>query len=73
MFEFYVVSDNTLRIINASEELGLDTIFNGLVNTNDLSFGNGTYRVYAEFLDPNGDALADEGQNDYILLSLIHI
>jgi hypothetical protein len=38
--------------------LALDTIFNGLVNTQDLSgFGNGTYRVYAAFRDPNGDIL----------------
>ena len=38
--------------------LALDTIFNGLVNTQDLSgFGNGTYRVYAAFRDPDGDIL----------------
>jgi hypothetical protein len=38
--------------------LALDTIFNGLVNTQDLSgFGNGTYRVYVAFRDPNGDIL----------------
>jgi len=38
--------------------LALDTIFNGLVNTNDLSeFGDGTYRIYAAFRDPDGDVL----------------
>ena len=38
--------------------LGLDTIFNGLVNTSNLSeFGNGIYRIYAAFIDPNGDVL----------------
>ena len=57
MFDFDAVLDTTPRVINASEELGLDTIFNGLVSTNDLSFGNGTYRVYAVFRDPNGNIL----------------
>jgi len=38
--------------------LALDTIFNGLVNTSNLSeFGDGTYRVYAAFRDPDGDVL----------------
>ena len=38
-------------------QLGLDTVFNGLVNTNDLSHGNGAYCVYAAFRDPEGDVL----------------
>jgi hypothetical protein len=34
----------------------------GLVNTNDLSHGSGTYRVYAAFRDPYGDVLVcDDG------------
>jgi len=37
--------------------LALDTIFNGLVDTSDLTNGDGTYRVYATFRDPDGDAL----------------
>ncbi|MBU0497373.1 MAG: hypothetical protein KKG04_05395 [Candidatus Thermoplasmatota archaeon] len=38
--------------------LGLDTIFNGLVNTDNLSsFGNGTYRIYAAFRDLYGNVL----------------
>jgi plastocyanin len=41
-----------------SDMLGLDTIFNGLVNTNNFSsYGNGTYRIYAAFRDPDGDVL----------------
>jgi hypothetical protein len=39
------------------EELALDTIFNDLVNTNDLTHGDGLYRVYAAFRDPDGDVL----------------
>jgi hypothetical protein len=32
--------------------------FNGLVSTSDLSgYGNGTYRVYACFRDPDGNVL----------------
>ena len=44
---------------NSSSVLGLDTLFNGLVNTSSLldSFGNGTYRVYVAFRDPDGDVL----------------
>jgi len=52
-----VINETSPRIINISQQLGLDTIFNGLVNTNDLSYGDGTYRVYAAFRDPDGDVL----------------
>ncbi len=51
------VNETTLRIINASEQIGLDMIFNDIVNTWNLSYGNGTYRVYAAFRDPDGDVL----------------
>ncbi len=55
---FWAVNETTPRTINASDQLGLDTVFNGLVNTNDLSlFGSGTYRVYAAFRDPDGNVL----------------
>ena len=67
MFDFYVISDVFPRVINASEEFGLDTIFNGLVNSNDLGFGNGTYRVFAEFVDVYGDALVEDVQKDYVM------
>jgi len=32
-------------------------IFNGLVDTSDLTNGDGTYRVYAAFRDEYGDVL----------------
>ena len=62
--EGWVVADDTInetftRTINAGSQFGLDTVFNGNVNTSSLiaSFGNGTYRVYACFRDPDGDVL----------------
>ncbi len=51
------VNETKSRTINAGQQLGLDTIFNGLVNTNDLTHGDGLYRVYAAFRDPDGDVL----------------
>jgi len=51
------VNETTPRTINISEQLALDTIFNGLVNTNDLTNGDGTYRVYAAFRDEDGNIL----------------
>ena len=50
--------------------LGLDTVFNGLVNTSNLTgFGNGTYRIYAAIRDPYGDVLVC---NDESLLEDIY-
>jgi parallel beta-helix repeat protein len=60
------VNETTTRIIPWEDPggtpeqniLALDTIFNGLVNTSNLSsYGNGTYRIYAAFRDPDGDVL----------------
>jgi phage-related protein len=51
------VNETTPRTINSSDQLALDKIFNGLVNTNDLTHGNGTYRVYAAFRDDDGNIL----------------
>jgi len=51
------VNETTPRTINSGSQLALDTIFNGLVNTNDLTNGDGTYRVYAAFRDGDGDIL----------------
>jgi hypothetical protein len=47
------------RIIYSGEQFGLDTVFNGKINTAYLinDFGTGLYRVYAAFRDPNGDIL----------------
>jgi len=58
----WVVDNDTInetapRTINAGCQLGLDTIFNGLVSTDDLTHGDGTYRVYAAFRDPDGNVL----------------
>ena len=48
----------TTRIINVSETLALDTIFNSEnVNTSSFSHGNGTYRVYAALCDPWNNVL----------------
>ena len=59
------VNETSLRTINSSEQLALDTIFNGLVNTSDLLsvFGSGTYRVYACFRDPDGNVLVCNDQS----------
>jgi hypothetical protein len=52
------VNESIPRLINAGEQFGLDTVFNGIVNTSDLSeFGNGTYRVYVSFKDLYGYVL----------------
>ncbi|MGF3553884.1 MAG: hypothetical protein ACQXXF_01225, partial [Thermoplasmatota archaeon] len=65
--EEWVVDHDTVdevspREINVGGQLALDTIFNGLVNTNDLSYGSGLYRVYAAFRGPVGDVLVcDDG------------
>jgi hypothetical protein len=42
--------------------LALDTIFNGLVKTSDLTHGDGLYRVYAAFRDPNGNVLVTDDE-----------
>ena len=70
--ESWVVADDTInetspRIINSSDQLGLDTIFNSLVNTNDLgSFGDGTYRVYVAFRNPDGDVLVCDDETEMV-------
>jgi hypothetical protein len=46
--------------------LALDTIFNGLVNTNDLAQGSGTYRVYVAFRDPNGNILKCDDETELV-------
>jgi hypothetical protein len=62
------VNETTPRVLtnycsqSGGDELGLDTIFNGLVTTNDFSsYGNGTYRIYAAFRDIYGDVLEING------------
>jgi hypothetical protein len=51
------------RTVNSSSQLALDMIFNGLIRASDLSYGDGTYRVYATFRDPVGNILrTDDGK-----------
>jgi hypothetical protein len=49
------INETSPRIINADDTLGLDTIFNGLVCTGDLTHGDGTYCVFAAFRDEYGE------------------
>jgi len=61
------INETSPRTINASSQLGLDTIFNGLVNTSNLSgFGNGTYRIYAALHDPNDNILKGDDETELI-------
>jgi len=61
--EDWVIDNDTInetapRTINVSNQLALDyNLFNGMVSTDDLVNGDGTYRVYAAFCDPDGDVL----------------
>ena len=58
ILEQVVVNESTPRTINAGCTLALDTIFNPYnVSTSSFTNGNGTYRVYAAFRDPDGDVL----------------
>jgi len=45
------------RSIKISEQLSLDTIFNGKVRASDLQHGEGMYRVYTAFRDSEGNIL----------------
>ena len=60
--EEWKVDHNTVdetfpRMILVGNQLALDTVFNGLLSTDDFRHGSGTYRVYAAFRDPDGDVL----------------
>ncbi len=67
------INETTTRTIHWDDPYGdqqpilaLDTIFNGLVNTNDLTYGNGTYRVYAAFRDPDGNILKCDDETELV-------
>jgi hypothetical protein len=60
------VNETSTRTIAVEGQLGLDTVFNGLVNTNDLSHGSGTYRVYAAFRDPDGNILVTSDKEEMV-------
>jgi len=74
----WVIADDTInetspRTIYQDDPFGpennlpLDTIFNGLVNTSNLSsYGNGTYRIYAAFRDLNGNILKCDDDTELV-------
>jgi hypothetical protein len=69
--EEWKVDHNTVdetfpRMILVGDQLALDTIFNGLVNTNDLTFSDGCYRVYAAFRDPEGNILVTSDEAEMV-------
>jgi hypothetical protein len=58
ILEQVVVNESIPRAINAGSTLALDTLFNpNNVSTSSFTNGNGTYRVYVSFRDPDGDVL----------------
>jgi len=68
LFEDWVAVNDTIvedtpRTINAGEYLALDSIFNGIVNSSKLCYGNGTYRVYVAFRDPNDNVLKNNDKS----------
>jgi len=58
------VNETTSRMIPAGQQLALDTIFNGLVNTDDLVHGAGPYRVYVAFRGPSGNVLRTNDETE---------
>ena len=58
-------NETSPRTILVGEQLSLDTVFNGKINTADLikSHGTGLYRVYACFRDPDGDVLVCDDES----------
>jgi hypothetical protein len=54
------------RVINSSEELGLDTVFNSYLNTSEFSLSNGTYRIYVAFLDNEGNILKIDNETELV-------
>jgi hypothetical protein len=52
-----IIDEDTPRTISAGGYLALDSIFNGLVNSSILRYGNGTYCVYVALRDPNCNVL----------------
>ncbi len=57
------VNETSPRMIEPGQQLALDQIFNGFVRACDLTHGDGLYRVYAAFRDPEGNILVDSDQN----------
>jgi hypothetical protein len=63
----WVLENNTIdetrpQTINSGSQLALDNIFNGTIRASDLKNGEGLYRVYTAFRDPEGNILkTDDG------------
>ena len=58
MLPIYESFTRTINYSGQGTELGLDTIFNGWLNSSYLDFdGNGTYQIYAAFNSPYGEPL----------------
>ena len=51
------INENSPRTIDSGNQLALDTIFNGKIRASDLTHGEGLYRVYTTFRDPEGNML----------------
>jgi len=66
ILDIEVVNQSITQRINVSEQLGLDKFFNGEVQTNDLTYGDGTYRVYTAFRDPEGNILRTDDDIDLV-------
>jgi len=63
ILEQEVVNETTPRMINASDVLALDTIFNPYnISTSSFTNGDGTYLVYVAFRDPDGDVLVTDDE-----------
>jgi hypothetical protein len=60
------VNETSPRTINSCCQLGLDTVFNGLIRASELMHGNGTYRVYAAFRDPAGNILITDDEVELV-------
>ncbi len=58
------INETSLRTINSSCQLALDTIFNGQVSASDLTHGTGIYQVYTVFRDPKGNILKSNDRTE---------
>jgi hypothetical protein len=64
ILEQEVLNETSARTINSGSTLALDTIFNPYnVSTSSFTNGDGTYRVYAAFRDPDYNVLVCDGES----------
>jgi len=65
VLEQEVVNETTPRTINGSDVLALDTIFNPYnVSTSSFTNGDGTYRIYVAFRNPDGNILVTDNETE---------